>query len=405
MAKLALAESCHYSICRHPRSEMLLTLLLSIAWFVVVAVLLLRAVRQGGVVRRLDPSVPVAERSYPTVEIIVPARDEAANIEACLAGVLRQSFPAVGTAVTVVDDGSVDDTAAIVERLARGEGRLSLVPAPPLPPGWTGKTHACWVAARRASSDWLCFVDADVFAEHALLSSAMAYAEANRLDFLSLTPRQLLLSFAERLVMPCGLYLLAFTQDLAPMQAPRGTDATATGQFILVRRDAYMSAGGHEAVRGAISEDVALARLMKRAGHRVSIAGGDRLLSTRMYTGWATLWPGVSKNLVDMLGGRSSTVAIAFLGILLAWTAVVLPWVDALSCSRGIDHGCVALAVAATGSAAAFALHIAGSFFFRIPVWYGLLFPLGYTAGALMALDSVRRRSLGRTRWKGRTYP
>ena len=380
-------------------------LLISIGWFVVVAGLIVRAARQGRLICRLDPAPSTFSSSNASIEIIVPVRDEAANIETCLLACLRQSFPPASTSITIVDDGSTDETADIVEQLALRHPRLKLRSAPPLPPGWTGKTHACWLAARQAEAEWLCFVDADVFAEDALLTTAIAHAAADKLDFLSLTPRQTLISFAERLVMPCGLYLLAFTQDLAPMQAPRGDDATATGQFILVRRHAYLAVGGHEAVRGAISEDVALARLMKRAGHRVSLAGGDRLLSTRMYTGWPTLWIGVSKNLVDMLGGRTSTIAIAIVGVVLAWTAVALPAIDAFGCSHSVEHGCAALAVAATGSAAAFALHIAGSLFFRIPIWYGLLFPFGYTAGALMALDSVRRRCTGQTRWKGRTYP
>ncbi len=382
-----------------------MTLFFSISWFVIVACLILRAVRQGSVISRLDPALPIPKPPSGSIEIIVPARDEAKNIEACLAAMLRQSFPEALTSITVVDDGSTDETADIVGQFARRYRRLRLLSAPALPKGWTGKANACWFAARQAKAEWLCFVDADVFAENALLSTAMAHAVANKLDFLSLTPRQTLISFAERLVMPCGLYLLAFTQDLTPMQAPRGGDATATGQFILVRREPYLALSGHKAVCGVISEDVALARLMKRSGFRVSLAGGDLLLSTRMYTDWPTLWIGVSKNLVDMLGGRISTIVIAIVGIVLAWTAVALPVIDALDCSHGVGRGCAALAVAVTGSAAAFALHIAGSLFFRIPVWYGLLFPLGYTAGALMALDSVYRRSFGRTRWKGRTYP
>jgi chlorobactene glucosyltransferase len=238
-----------------------------------------------------------------------------------------------------------------------------------------------------------------------LLVSALAYASAERLDFLSLAPRQNLLSFAERLVMPCGLYLLAFRQDLGRIQAPDSGEATATGQFILIRRAIYDHVGGHAAVRTDICEDVALARLVKRAGWRVMLADGERLLSTRMYDGWRSLWIGVSKNLVDMLGGSISTVATAVAGVVLAWSAILAPLMDAIGCARARDHACLALAIALPPSASAFGLHLAGAAFFRIPFWYGLLFPMGYTAGALMALDSVRRRATGRISWKGRTYP
>jgi chlorobactene glucosyltransferase len=117
------------------------------------------------------------------------------------------------------------------------------------------------------------------------------------------------------------------------------------------------------------------------------------------------LWIGISKNLVDMLGGPRSTLAIAAAATVLAWSAWLIPAVDALSCTRGVPYSCLALLPAAIGSAAIFGLHIAGTSYFNIPVWYGLLFPLGYTAGAFMAIDSVRRRWRRRVSWKGRTYP
>jgi chlorobactene glucosyltransferase len=225
------------------------------------------------------------------------------------------------------------------------------------------------------------------------------------LDLLSLLPRHELGSFAERLIMPCGLFTLAFTQDLR-RQAQDSADATATGQFMLIRRKAYEAVNGHAAVHSAISEDVALARLIKRHGYKVILRSGDRLLSTRMYTGWGTLWPGLAKNLVDMLGGTRSALMTACLAIPVAWAALIIPAIDALACvSNDESTAWLALALALSGSAAASGLHLAGAVYFRIPLWYGLLFPLGYSAGALMVLDSVRRRLNGCVSWKGRTYP
>ena len=146
----------------------------------------------------------------------MPARDEADNIERCLNSLLAQDYPARRLNVIVVDDHSADDTAAIVRRIAADHPRLSLVQSPPLPPRWTGKSHACWIGARSAAPDteWLCFIDADVWGESALLSSAVRAAFDRKLDLLSLAPRQQLQSFAERLILPCGLILLSFVQDL-----------------------------------------------------------------------------------------------------------------------------------------------------------------------------------------------
>jgi len=124
-----------------------------------------------------------------------------------------------------------------------------------------------------------------------------------------------------------------------------------------------------------------------------------------MYTGWRNLWPGVAKNLIDMLGGPVATVSTVLIGVALAWAAVLLPLADMIGCSWHKDGACFALAPALLGAATAIGLHLAGAIHFRIPFWYGFLFPLGYTAGALMALDSLRQRLTGRVRWKGRTYP
>ncbi len=226
--------------------------------------------------------------------MIVPARDEAANIGRCLHSLLAQNYPADRLNVIVVDDHSTDDTAAIVRTIAAGHPQLSLLSSPPLPPRWTGKSHACWIGARAAApeSEWLCFIDADVWGEPALISSAMRAALARKLDLLSLAPRQELRSFAERLILPCGLILLSFIQDLREMQARSGSGVTATGQFMLIRRDAYEAAGGHAAVSTAICEDLEFARLLKQSGRSVLLMSGEDLVSTRMYTGWRTLVAG-----------------------------------------------------------------------------------------------------------------
>jgi chlorobactene glucosyltransferase len=132
---------------------------------------------------------------------------------------------------------------------------------------------------------------------------------------------------------------------------------------------------------------------------------GEDAVSTRMYTGWRTLWPGLAKNLIDTLGGRSATLIITAVAVTLAWAAVAIPAQDAAACLAHIPDPWAALIPALLASAAAFGLHIAAARHFRIPFYYGLLFPLGYTVGAVMALDSVRRRLSGRVTWKGRIYP
>ena len=384
-----------------------LDLLLSSIWLGIVNWLIVRAFRQRGLLPRLEPAESPPADDAPKVAVIVPARDEAANIGRCLRSLVTQTYPTSHLRIVVVDDHSCDATLAIATALAQTYPQLTVLRSPPLPPHWVGKSHACWIGARAVGEDtaWLCFMDADVWAEPALIAGAIAAVGTASLDLLSLAPRHELHSFAERLVMPCGLYLLAFCQDLRTVQARHGGEVTTTGQFMLVRRSDYEAVGGHAAVRNAICEDLMLARHLKRSGGHAILQDGRSLLSTRMYHGWSTLWIGITKNLSEMLGGPLRTITIAAAAIALAWAAWLVPLSGALHCSSGQTNACFALIPAGLGSAAAFGLHIAGAVYFGIPGWYGLLFPLGYSVGALMAIDSVRRRLSGRVSWKGRTYP
>jgi chlorobactene glucosyltransferase len=381
-------------------------LALSLVWLAIVIWLIIRAIQQRDVLQPLKMSQGILTTGA-SVTVIIPARNESANITPCLKSVLAQSIGRDRLRVIVVDDASSDGTGAIVAAIAKADARVTLIQAPELPRGWTGKCNACWLGAKQApqNSDWLCFVDADMRLHPTLLASALEAADQRQLDLLSLAPRHDLKSFAERLILPCGHYLLAFSQDLKRIQSTESPDAVATGQFMLFRRPAYEAAGGHAAVCGAICEDIELARLLKRRGGHVQLLDGSALLATRMYTGWATLWPGIAKNLSEMLGGPQRTVATAIIVVTLSWTAVLLPVVSMARCSGGVSMDCVAAVLSSLASAAAFAFHIAGARYFQVPLFYGFLFPIGYSVGALIAFDSLRWRLTHRVRWKDRVYP
>lgn len=381
-------------------------LVVSVLFLEIVVWLIVRAWRQKGLFVRVGALPAPAAGRLPALTVIVPARNESANIGPCLRSLLAQQYPAERLRIVVSDDDSQDDTAEIVASLAASDSRITLLSAPPLPPGWKGKVHACWYAMQAvpADTEWLCFLDADMRAQPLALVSAMQVAQAGGLDLLSLAPRHELGSVAERLIIPCGLYVLGFSRDSARIQAPESEEVLCTGQFMLVRRRSYDRVGGYAMVRDSICEDLDLARLFKRNGLKVRLEDGSAVLTTRMYTGWDTLWPGFAKNLVDMLGGAARTLLTAASAVVLSWSVVVLPLLDAAACRSGAHGACVALLPAVLGSAAAFGLHLAGALHFGIPWWYGLTFPLGYTMGALIALDSIRWRLVRRVEWKGRTY-
>jgi chlorobactene glucosyltransferase len=234
-------------------------LLLSCAWLATVCWLIIRAMDQRRLFPRLEPSSALLAEDAPHVTVIVPVRDESANIADCLQSLLSQRYPTSRFDLIVVDDESTDDTPLVVQSLAEKNAQLRLLRSPALPRGATGKSHACWIGARAvpAHSEWLCFVDADVRAEPLLLASAVRAAANEGLDLLSLAPRHELRSFAERLVLPCGLFTLAFTQDLRQRQGQDSPEDTTSGPFMLIRRRPYQAVGGHAAVRSAICEDLA----------------------------------------------------------------------------------------------------------------------------------------------------
>ncbi len=273
--------------------------------------------------------VPAATGDAARVSVLLPLRDEAARVEPCLRALLAQT---VDLELLVLDDGSTDGTAALVERLT---GRPPLV-GTPLPPGWLGKPHACQQLADAATGDVLVFVDADVvLARHAVDATATLLRHA-RLDLVSPYPRQEAPG-ATRLVQPLLQWSwLTFLPLRLAERSPRPSLSAANGQLLAVTRAAYDRAGGHAAVRREVVEDVALLRAVKCTGGRGGVVDGTALATTRMYDGWDELAAGYAKSL------HTVPPAAAVLLLLL----YVVPPLAAL---RGSRAGAVATLAAVAG--------------------------------------------------------
>ena len=380
-------------------------LLAGAVWAGLIGWLLLRLLRQFRIHRATSLGDPAGVPSLPAVAIIVPARDEIANIATCLTGLTAQCGLAGGLSLVVVDDGSQDGTGQAVARAGRDDPRIELIDPGDLPAGWMGKPHACWQGALRSKAEWLCFIDADVRATPDLVGAALAAALRQRIDMLSLNPLQELGSFWERLIIPAGLVLIGCAQDLRPVDDPASPEVTANGQFLLIRRAVYFAIGGHMAVRGEICEDKALAARVKHAGWRYRMLGAEHLARSRMYTSLNALWEGLAKNATEILGDGPNTVAAATAGMAIGWAAILLPILAALSAVREPSTAAaIGTALAILGSAAVIGIQIGTARHFRIPPVFGLLFPLAYTAVAALAWHSFALRRAGRVTWKGRTY-
>jgi chlorobactene glucosyltransferase len=384
----------------------MILLLLSIAWAVLVGVMIRRAVVQFQSYESIDgmeDSVPSSLVEAPPVTIIIPARNEAGRIGRCVQGVQMQDYPAESLEAIVIDDGSTDGTADEARSAARGDSRIQIVASRPLPRGWTGKSHACWQGAERAKGQWLLFLDADTVPQPSLVRSAVAAAKARGISFLSLEPFQELKSFSERLIMPAGFYLVAVTQDLRRINDSNRPDATANGQCLLVRAAEYKRLGGHAAVCDEIAEDKALAVRFKRSGYSIAILGAERLISTRMYTRLPELWEGLSKNLCDRFGGAKGTLLAGTAAVALAAISIAMPWASAANAIRDIGPWTIAAVIASWGASFSLLLvHVGTARHLRIPWWYGALFPLAYVADGALAFYAVWKQARGNVTWKGR---
>ncbi|MGY1711623.1 glycosyltransferase [Geodermatophilus sp. SYSU D00758] len=347
----------------------------------------------AALVRRPPAQPPPVRRP---VTVVLPVRDEEAQVGGCLAAVLAQcGVPDLR--VVVVDDGSTDRTADVVRSV--GDDRVRLVRAGPLPAGWLGKPHACAVGAAQAGrgdgaapdGGVLVFVDADVRLEPDAVAGAVAVLEAHGLDLVSPWPRPVTGGTAERLVQPLGPWLWVTTLPVRLAErSPRPSLTAANGQFLVLSRAAYERAGGHAAVRGEVIEDVALARAVKRAGGRAVPVDGSRLASCRMYDGWPALRAGYAKSLWASVGGSPVASAATAAALTAVW---VLPPLAAL---RGSRAGLVGYAAGVAGRAVSAAA--TGS-----RVWPDVLaHPVSLLAFDVLVAASVRGRRRGTLSWRGR---
>jgi len=328
------------------------------------------------------------------VSVIVPARNEAVNIEACIRSILATLYGPLE--LIVVDDRSTDGTAAIVERLAA----VRLVRGAELPPGWFGKQWALVQGYRQARGELLLFVDADTRHHPELIPRAVRALTAERVALVSVVSRQEMVTFWERLVQPhVFVALAARVGDLRRINRTRVEwDAIANGQFILTTRSAYETVGTHEAVRESVVEDLALAQAYVRHHLDIFLTHGEQYMVTRMYRSLAGIVEGWTKNL-------ATGVPLAFPPIpLVRRVAPYLMWLPALLWMLPP----LAWAVfgwwwAAVTTLISLGIWVAVYWAEGAPLWYALLYPVGAGVVAWIMIRSAVRGSV-KIEWRGRTY-
>ena len=335
---------------------------------------------------RRPPAEPVPLQRR--VSVLLPVRNEQADVGECLRGLVAQSVDEI----LVLDDGSADATAALAVGAAAADPRIRVLTGADLPAGWLGKPHACAQLARAADprSEVLVFVDADVRLSPSAVAAAVEVLDAHDLDLVSPYPRQLAVTASERLVQPLLQWTwLTFVPLRIAERSHRPSLAVANGQFLVVRRAAYHRAGGHEAVRDEVLDDVALARAVVRAGGRVVVMDGTPLAQCRMYSGWTQVRDGYAKSLWSAFGSPTGAVAVAAIAAL---TYLVPP----LAALRGSRVGLLGYAAGVAGRAVS--ARTTGA-----RVWPDTLaHPVSVAMFGCLTLESLARRRRGTLRWKGR---
>jgi hypothetical protein len=376
-----------------------LAVLIWTAYVVVVFIL----IRRRLAARRTLAPVKLADLSNPpSVSFIIPARNEAENIIACLESLLAQEYPVLQVEFIVVDDNSSDNTAELVRRLQSKAPAIKLISAPPLPEDWYGKPHACWVGASHAKGEWLCFIDADVRLHPDLLASAMGDVLEHKAQLLSLHPHQEMLTFGERFLMPPAFMGLLILMDFDRINNPESRLAMANGQFIMVRRDRYFDFDGHRSVQSELLEDVALARRAKRSEARIRLLAGGALIRTRMYSSASTIWQGLTRGVVEVAGGPLFASATIGSTLVLGWLPVLLPIGLLFSAALPVDAKVILLSLTAITTALWYGALGQILRWYGVPRRYLLLLPFSFSALSLAITDGLLRYFTRRRVWKDR---
>jgi len=363
---------------------------------VFLAILLLISFINLLTLKRLGQFPPLS--IFSRVSLLVPARNEARNIEACARGLLNQDYP--DFEVIILDDESTDGTGEILQRIAVEDARLRVIHGQPLPAGWLGKNWACQQLSQAASGDYLLFTDADTRHDPSMLRDAIAAARATNADLLSGMPHQEVKTWSEQLLVPLIAWsFMAFIPIALAERVRAAFLSVSIGQFLLFRISAYTAIQGHASVRDKVVEDFELARNIKKAGLQWRFVDATSRIHCRMYHNFREVFDGLSKNLFVVFGN------IFFFA--LAWSALVISFLEPqlilLLALLGVllPIKLVLLSILAIGQA--ILLWGLTDLRFGFPIKQAALYPITIVVSVFIGLRSMVAHTFKRgVTWKGR---
>jgi len=333
----------------------------------------------------------------PFVSVLVPARNEEDVIGNCVSSLLAQDY--ANYEVIVMDDDSTDSTMQILLSLARADNRLKIEKGTPLPAGWLGKHWACHQLSQIAGGEMLLFTDADTVHKPHMLRQAVSAMLAEKADLVSAEPRQVMVSFAEKLVMPFTyLSIMDFLPLGVAYHSRISVLSSATGQFMLFRRSAYDKIGGFESIKHHVVDDVELCKRIRTQGLRWRLLDGKDGYHVRQYNNFAEVYEGHTKNLFAGFGNNITGYCLIWLWML---TIYWLPLISLLFAQGNplifwVSLGCIFLSLLGWGIAYAR---------FALPFYLIFIYPIIVLLMAYMAAGSMFLNLSKKATWKGRYMP
>jgi glycosyltransferase involved in cell wall biosynthesis len=251
------------------------------------------------------------------VSVIVPLRNEAANVELLIES-LKNQRALHNVEFILLDDNSDDETLELITREASGISNFHIIEGKALPSGWIGKVWALQQLLAASRGEIIVSIDADVRLKSDALSKSITLMKSTSLDFISPYPRQIAKSFSERLIQPLLQWSWMSTLPLRISErASFSSMAVANGQFFIVRTNALKIAGGYESVKSAVLDDIFLARRLIDSGSHGVVVSGTDIAECRMYSSWSQIQAGYGKSLRHAFGspvGSIFAVVSLFLG-------------------------------------------------------------------------------------------
>jgi glycosyltransferase involved in cell wall biosynthesis len=343
----------------------------------------------------LAPQHDETPEGNPSITVIVPARNEAADIDATLHSLIQQDYP--NLQIIVINDRSTDRTAEIITTLAtQHPKKIQALHVTQLPEEWLGKTHAMALAARQATTDYLLFTDADVLFRSDAIRRALAYAVTSEADHLVTFPTTIIKRWDEAALLSFFQLFGLWAARAWRIADPKSThDALGIGAFNLLRREAYLHIGGFESLRMEIVEDLALGRRIKRAGLAQRIAFGRGLVNIHWASGLNGLVNVMTKNIFSAFRFYVSLSLLGCASLLLFCAAP----------AAGLFYAPTRIPAILTLAAVACAYRLM-SRHSGLSTWNAVFFPLSALIFAFTLLRSMfTTLKQGGVRWRGTFYP